>query len=50
MEPVEPTGIWHEVGTLGLEHLPDRLVPLLGMTMCAGISNTLVVNFILNSG
>jgi hypothetical protein len=42
MEPVEPTGIWHEVGTLGLEHLPDRLVPLLGMTMCACISNALV--------
>jgi len=41
MEPVEAPRIGHKIGTLCLEHLPDRLVTQLGMGMCLGVCNAL---------
>jgi hypothetical protein len=42
MKAVEPSGIGHQTGPLGLEHRPDCLVAQLGMAVGAGIGDALV--------
>jgi hypothetical protein len=42
MEAVKPAGIRNELGTFGLEDLPDRLIDQLGMAMCLGVGNAFV--------
>ena len=42
MEAVEPAGIGNQLRPLRLEHLPDRLVGQLRMTMGLGVSDALV--------
>jgi hypothetical protein len=37
MEAVEPAGIGNELGALGSEHVPDRLIDQLRMAMCLGV-------------
>ena len=39
MEAVEAAGMAHEMGPLGLEHLPHGPVRLLGMSMRLGVSH-----------
>src|ERR1700731_4826524 len=42
MEAVEPASIGNELAPLRFEHLPDRLVGQLRMTMRLGVGNTFV--------
>ena len=42
MEPVKPPGIGHQARPLGLEHLPDGLLPQLGVVVRAGIRDAMI--------
>src|SRR3954453_232922 len=42
VEAIEPAGIGHQRGALGLEHRPHRLVPHLGMAMGLGMGDAAV--------
>ncbi|MEA2907485.1 MAG: hypothetical protein QOI12_4872 [Alphaproteobacteria bacterium] len=42
VEAVEPARIGHQLGTLGLEHLPDRLLGQLRMAMRLGVGDAFV--------